>query len=262
MLIFYKDENDKVRCFNADKDTRKKQTYSSNPVQGSNRVQGTRSERTKSEGYRYIIYDLESAKVERKEFVKHDKQPTEDEIIKSIGGLDKTVGSCASLTLVYAANKAGYNVKDFRGGKSCEIFSQKTTYKDIARLKGVKADIYQDANDYNAVTHHLLNMKSNKEYILCLGSHGAVVRKQDSGYQYLELQDKPELNGWKKLTKGELKKRFKCKKTHSSYGMQLKSSSILIDVESLGKSDEFLDIVGYINTEEGKQQKGIGGYAK
>lgn len=262
MLIFYKDENDKVRCFNADKDTRKKQTYSSNPVQGSNRVQGTRSERTKSEGYRSIIYDLNEGKVERIEFAKHDKQPTEEEIIENIGGLDKTVGSCASLALAYVANEAGYNVRDFRGGKSCDIFSQKIVYKDISKLKGVKADIYQDTNDHNAATHHLLNMKENKKYILALGSHATVVRKQGSIYQYLELQDKPELNGWKRLTSKNLKERFSLKKSHSSYGVQLKSNSVLIDVESLCKSDEFLDIVGYINTEEEKQQKGIGGYAK
>lgn len=261
MLIFYKDENDKVRCFNADKDTRKKQSYSSSPVQGAS-SKGTRSERTKSEGYRYITYDLEQAKVERNEPVKYDKQPTEEEIIESIGGLDKTSGSCASLALAYVANKAGYNVRDFRGGKSCDIFSQKIVCKDISRLKEVKADIYQDTNDHNAATHHLLNMKENKEYLLALGSHAAIVRKQGSIYQYLELQDEPELNGWKRLTSKKLKERFNLKKTHSSYGIQLKSNSVLIDVESLGKSSEFIDIISYINTEEGKQQKGIGGYAK
>lgn len=261
MLIFYKDENDKVRCFNADKDTRKKQSYSSSPVQGAS-SKGTRSEKTKSEGYRYVTNDLELEKVERNEAVKYDKQPTEEEIIRNIGGQDKTKGSCVSLAYVYVANKAGYNVRDFRGGKSRDILARGLTGKDIARLKGVKADIYLNTDDYKAVTHHLLSMKENKEYVLSVGRHAAIVRKQGSIYQYLELQDKPELNGWKKLTKTDLKKRFKCQKTHTSCGYKMKASSLLIDVESLGKSSEFIDIISYINTEEGKQQKGIGGYAK
>lgn len=41
-----------------------------------------------------------------------------------------------------------------------------------------------------------------------------------------------------------------------------KSNSILIDVESLAKSDEFKKLIGYINTNKNSQKKGADGNEK
>lgn len=54
---------------------------------------------------------------------KHEVQPTQDEIIKRVGGGDMTAGSCSSLAFAFAGNMCGYDVLDFRGGKSLD-FSQ------------------------------------------------------------------------------------------------------------------------------------------
>lgn len=42
----------------------------------------------------------------------------------------------------------------------------------------------------------------------------------------------------------------------------MKSDVLLIDVDLLGQCDEFKEIMGYVNTEKGKQLKGALGYAK
>lgn len=80
-------------------------------------------------------------------------------------------------------------------------------------------------------------------------------------YYYLELQDKIN-NGFKNLNDKELKKRFGCQKSYTSFGLKLKSRSVLIDVDSLKDNKEFKEILGYINTNVEKQVKGEGGYAK
>lgn len=60
---------------------------------------------------------------------KHTEIKSENDIIKNLGGLDKTKGSCSSLALAYAGNKGGHDVLDFRGGKSCDMFAQNGTIK-------------------------------------------------------------------------------------------------------------------------------------
>ena len=105
-------------------------------------------------------------------------------------------------------------------------------------------------------------MEQGKEYILATGQHCAVVRMAEGGgYEYLELQS-PRNNGWHKLDGRSLKDRFGCKKSHSFMGQKMKIPSILIDAESLGKSSEFKDVLGYINTVESKQRKGRHGTIK
>ncbi len=64
------------------------------------------------------------------------------------------------------------------------------------------------------------------------------------------------------MTDKVLKVRFDCKKSHSSYGMKLEPTSLIIDIESLGKSKEFIERVKYINTNKSSQLKGAGGFAK
>ena len=194
---------------------------------------------------------------------KHTEIKSEKDIIKNLGGLDKTKGSCSSLALAYAGNKGGYDVLDFRGGKSCDMFAQNGTIKKISQLSGVKSFTVKDYNDHNAVLKLTQNMVKEKEYYLATGRHAAIIRKTSKGLEYLELQDNELFNGYKKLTHKVLTKRFGCKKSHNlKYVGKVEAESILIDVDSLKNNEEFKKILGFINTNSGKQLKGSGGSVK
>ena len=69
-------------------------------------------------------------------------------------------------------------------------------------------------------------------------------------------------NGFKKLTTDLLKNRFGCKKSHSIYGNKLEASTSIIDRETLSNSNEFKELMKYINTPANAQKKGASGYAK
>lgn len=194
---------------------------------------------------------------------KHTEIKSEKDIIKNLGGLDKTKGSCSSLALAYAGNKGGYDVLDFRGGKSCDMFARNATIKKISELTGVKSFTVKDYNDHNAVLKLTQNMVKDKEYYLATGRHAAIIRKTSKGLEYLELQDNELFNGYKKLNNNVLKKRFGCKKSHNlKYVGKVEAESILIDVDSLKNNEEFKKILGFINTNSGKQLKGSGGSVK
>lgn len=194
---------------------------------------------------------------------KHKEIISEKDIIKNLGGLDKTKGSCSSVALAYVGNKGGYEVLDFRGGKSCDMFSQNDTIKKISKLSGVKSFTVKDYNDHNAVIKLTQNMVEGKEYYLATGVHAAIIRKTSKGLEYLELQDNEVLNGYKILNNNVLTKRFGCKKSHNiKYIGKVEVESILIDVDSLKNNGEFEKILGFINTNGGKQLKGSGGSVK
>lgn len=59
-----------------------------------------------------------------------------------------------------------------------------------------------------------------------------------------------------------MKNRFKCQKSHTSYGNKYEVSSVLIEIESLVKNKEFLNLMSYINTNANNQLKGAGGGIK
>lgn len=186
---------------------------------------------------------------------------TTDEIVALLGGGDRTKGSCASVAFAYAGNKAGYDVLDFRGGLSQELFSRTKTIERLANLDKVESFIVKDKNDFNAVLRLIQNVKPGKEYFLATGSHAAIIRKAGTGFEFLELQTETK-NGFNVLTNRALKSRFGCKKSHSVMGLKYEKKNILIDIESLGQNDEFKRILGYINTDINKQLKGVGGGAK
>lgn len=109
------------------------------------------------------------------------------------------------------------------------------------------------------------NINDEKEYYLVAGRHASIIKRDSDGkLLYLELQSSRDTeNGWNYLTSERLKSRFGCQKTHTyAYGKKYKIASILIESDSLGENKEFQNIVGYINTDEGKQLKGKGGNAK
>ena len=216
---------------------------------------------------------LEICDVAPREVFMLDKPLSSDKIIERVGGGDKTNGSCSSAALAYCANKAGFDVLDFRGGISRSIFADRMTMSEMAELNGVKSKMISHNNDFIAALSLKKEMEIGKEYYLAIGRHAAIVRKiRDEVFEYLELQEndvvfnsglKLHVNGFKKLTDDVLKKRFRCTSANKTDdGMRFESLSILIDIESLGKNREFVELMKYINTSESGQLKGQGGYAK
>lgn len=180
---------------------------------------------------------------------KNDRKLTSEEIIKKVGGEDKTSGSCTSQAFAYIGNKGGYDVTDYRGGSSCEAFKSFRGIEKLMGLDGVVGYKANDYNDYNGV-ERLLNRardaKDGKEFLLAAGKHAAIVRKEGGAWQYLELQDKK--CGFVPLTNDELRYRFRCHKQHTEGGVPKKDRSLLIDADSLAKNKDFIDLLGYLNT--------------
>lgn len=180
------------------------------------------------------------------------KRISEDEIIKKIGGGDKTKGSCVSLCYVYVGNKHGLDVYDFRGGKSREVMS--FSLYNTPALNKVLSKV-EKGGGTRAANKLISTIKDEKEYILGTGRHAAIVRKHNGKVEYLELQTENN-NGWHELTNDVLKNRFACASSYKS------NRSELIDIDSLKDSNEFRELLGYINTKEKNQKKGRGGFEK
>lgn len=192
----------------------------------------------------------------------HATKLSENDIINYIAGADKTSGSCSSAANAYIANKAGFNVLDYRGGESMDLFAKKATSVEMAKFSGVESYVTQNTNDFTAFNKLKLNMQVGKEYKLGVGQHAAIVRKlKDGTYQYLELQSAGK-NGFKDFDEYTLKYRFGCQKSHTMYGMRRDIPAYLIEVESLGRSKEFIELMQYLNTAADAQLIGAGGYAK
>ena len=208
---------------------------------------GNMRERLKKEGISYL------------EVKKLDRKYSTEEIIQRLGGGDLTQGSCSSLAYSYAANKNGYDVLDFRGGRSQSFFSLNMNIGEITRnCRGI---IVSEYDDFKAAKKLLKEVKEGKEYYLAIGKHAAIIRKSESGYEYLELQS-GIINGFRPLTQERLKSRFGCQHQHTTQGYKFTTNSELIDIEKLGKDKSFKEIMGYINTEVGKQHKGAYGSIK
>lgn len=191
-----------------------------------------------------------------------EKPLTEEEIIERVSGADKTNGSCASVSFAYAGNVGGLDVLDFRGGVSQDWFSYTGIIENVAAMPGVKSFTVDAVNDFKGVWQVLENAEDGKQYILSTGRHVAVVRKTGDGFEYLELQSAVREHTWYALDDAELKRRFGCHKSHSSYGEKYTMPNTIIEIESLGKSDDFKQLLPYINTKPENQLKGAGGFEK
>ena len=217
---------------------------------------------------------LERKGVEYRQVEEWAEQPTERKIIQRLGGGDQTKGSCLSLACAYAGNKLGLNVIDYRGGDSREIFA--FGYESLARLAGVNA-IIEKKGGIRPAKKLLEQMEEGKEYIFTTGRHSAITKIEDGKYKYLELQTESR-NGWQDFEggmrntgkydweKGEwiMAERTTSDTLRDRFGAKgyTVSESSLIEIDSLEDSDEFRDLLGYINTESDKQKKGSMGYAK
>lgn len=215
---------------------------------------------TDNDDFISLVVDLES-RTEYKEVMRLTSSRTFDEIIQTLGGGDNTSGSCASVGLGYIGQKNGLDVLDFRGGDSMEWFSRKDNKINMWKTLGATV-IPEDSGKSNLTNGKriLSKMEKGKEYYLSVGRHAAIVRKNDSGaLQYLELQS-ARSNGWKDFgadVGGTLKSRFGCSSSSAYY-----STAYLTDIDSVKDSAEFRTILGYINTSESMQRKGIYGTIK
>ena len=163
--------------------------------------------------------------------------------------------------MAYIGNKLGYKVLDFRGGESQHAFSTVNIIKNVASLDGVDSQIISVSKDkispFGAAQQLRESIKEGNEYYLGAGQHAAIVRKKNGEYQYLELQSKND-NGWKVLSDYALLNRFNCSLGYTDTS----NDAVLINVDSLRNNQEYISILGYINTDRKSQEKGESGHAK
>lgn len=180
------------------------------------------------------------------------KQLSTDEIITKISGEDLVGGGCSSLAFAYIGNKAGYDVLDYRGGVSTDLFGSYEVVSSIAKFPKVWSQIKKGEKGLEIFREFNKCIDLDKEYYLAIGRHGAIVRKtKKDGLQFLELQKSEKTqNGFKSLDAESLLRRFGCRAIlKDRNGNVFKDAlSFLIDADSLAKSDEFIDILGYLNT--------------
>lgn len=190
---------------------------------------------------------LKRNKVEFNQVKPHTTAVSDDDIIARVGGGDLTAGSCASVGLAFAANKAGYDVRDFRGGDSRKHFCSYNNLAAMGRALGADTSALVSGMDLMKTT------QVGKLYYCVSGCHAAIVRKIANGkYEYLELQSATS-NGWKPLNAKVFSTRF------ASRG---RNRGFILDIDSFKDLQEFHQIMGYINTNETDQQKGTKGTIK
>lgn len=209
--------------------------------------------------YKYLRGQLDSASVEYRDVAVMSKPLPESDIIEKLGGGDKTSGSCASVGLAYCGNKCGLDVTDFRGGKSQQFFSSKYNLDRLAEIKELDAIVEKAKGTITAGNKLLKQAQEGKEYYFVAGKHAAIIRRKQGVLQYLELQSRHD-NGWQDFNgnpRYTLSWRFGCQQ---SQGFEI--TAFMINVENFDKSDEFKDLLGFINTAQDKQMKGAGGHAK
>ena len=227
----------------------------------------TIKEKEPSEAFQQIQTACEADKVEYKPVQKLSQPLSSDKIIERLAGGDMTKGSCSSLAFAYIGNRNGLDVLDFRGGSSQYVFSMNSNIKKILELPGVNGSITMVKKEISGTMEVLNNLVLNKEYYLATGKHAAIVRRVDSGVEYLELQSKFQ-NGWMPFDRygsmaTTLNKRFGCRKTvDKQFGKVWEKSVVLMDVESFNENTEFEQILGYINTAVERQKKGVTGDVK
>ena len=220
-----------------------------------------------SEAAKEILKICEYNKVEYREVQRLQKELSTDEIIEKLAGGDMTEGSCSSLAFAYIGNRNGFDVLDFRGGYSTSVFARNSNIQKMLELPNVKGSVTMVKKEISGTMEVLKNIELNKEYYLATGKHAAIVRRLESGVEYLELQSKNQ-NGWMPFDRygsiaSTLNKRFGCRKTIDKfYGKVLEKPVVLIEVDSFKDNPDFEQILGYINTAVGSQKKGAMGSVK
>nr|DAJ39496.1 MAG TPA: minor capsid protein [Caudoviricetes sp.] len=202
---------------------------------------------------------IKNFNIEYKKVSEFKTIPTTEQIIKRLGGGDLTLGSCSSLALAYAGNKAGLDVIDYRGGGSRFFFSRGSTVAKITKALG--GTVVEKYNDFSAVKEVMKKTIVGKEYYFSTGEHAAIIRKTENGVEYLELQSEYE-NGFKPLNDRVLDRRFGAKKSRTAHGVKLPNTTTIVEVDAFKNVRGLKELFGYINTNENKQMKGKKGTIK
>lgn len=220
-------------------------------------------EGSEDKSYDWLFKHANSTGVEYRGVEKRMSTATQEDIIATLSGGDETSGSCASVALAYIGQQQGYNVLDFRGGKSEDFFSSSYNLLTISRTNGLKTLRASGKSSLTVGNRLVKQCETGKEYYLAVGQHAAIVRKTNDGtLQYLEMQDS-ENNGWKnfdKIPRKTLSRRFGCKSTSND------SSEMFDFMIDIGESDfgttDFRQLLGYLNTAKDSQRKGGNGTIK
>lgn len=216
-------------------------------------------EEIKNDKLKEIVDDIKAHKITYLAPQELDVNTSEEQIINRLAGSDKTRGSCSSLALAYAGNKAGIDVLDFRDGESRRYFAQDGHISKIVSSAG--GTVVAAFNDFAGASQLLATIEGGKEYYFACGKHAAIVRKVNDTIEYLELQSDSR-KGWHKLTKVDLQHRFGAQRSHTFYGSKYKQNSELVEIGLLRECGYFKEMLGYINTQADKQNKGVGGSIK
>ena len=230
--------------------------------------------------HKNVIKTMQINSVPQKEVSDLQGTLTEEQIIAKLAGGDMTKGSCASLALSYCGNKVGFDVTDFRGGVSCAVFSRSFTIDDTIRAAGVNFEVIKVQREAKDIAKIIKGLEVNKEFLLSCGKHAAIIKNTAEGMMYLEMQSATH-SGWRmmegivhtrygdvrKTVEGTLADRFGCRKTVDSVKIGgekhvFEKSVVLVPVDAFQSTDEFKDILGYINTATDKQKKGALGSEK
>lgn len=235
------------------------------PLNGSKWTTGKRQSKAQatkkeySEAMRITVDDLKTKDVEYKEVKERTTVMSEAEIIQAIGGGDRTNGSCVSVGLAYVGQSNGLDVYDYRGGKSQDFFSDKWRAIRIFDLPNVTKITETARSEITAGNKLLKRVEEGKQYFFTAGQHAAIVTKQNGVLKYLELQH-PDTNGWRDFNgnpRYDLSHRFGARQ-----GRGINETAYMFDVKDMAGSDEFKELLGYINTAENEQKKGAGGGIK
>lgn len=195
----------------------------------------------------------------------HKTPISEEKIIKTLAGWDQTDGSCASVAFAYIGQKNGFDVRDFRGGSSMKTFRNWDNLLNFVQMDGLKILKGTGASTLTVGNRLVQQVQEGKEYYLCTGRHASIVRKKDGVLQYLELQADPDcpFGGWQNFSskpRETLKDRFGCSTKSAWYA---ETHNFMIDLEESNFNKENLQtLLGYINTNEGEQKKGEGGWIR
>lgn len=206
-----------------------------------------------------VMDKLKTLEVEYNPVKDLQRELTFDEIVDKLAGGDITQGSCVSLALSYIGNKCGLDVTDYRGGESREFFSRNPHTRKLLSATGIKMEVHEVVKEAKGTADILIGLPLNKEYYLSTGTHAAIVRRTDSGLEYLEMQSSVK-NGWMPFNKygtiiKTLQKRFGCRLSADKYGFLSKVTIAEVDSFKSRKGD-LKEALGYINTSKDKQKKG------
>ena len=180
-------------------------------------------------------------------------------VIEEIGGLDKTNGACTSLALCWAAARHGANIRDFRGDYGTSWFCQDPNIRMLASIPGIDCEIKVSQDSLGVAQRFLKTMQPDKEYILSVARHTAVVRHNSATDQdeYLELQGIRQVNKFWPLTERVLRNRF-----GASENQPVACDNFFFDLDSVGSNSDMMILMEYINTKPEDQMKGAGGGIK